>query len=404
MTFEGKIEPALEKIASLFVEQCSHGAQAQDIDSKYAACGQFMGPQAKHRSQRGLHGTAAAIRVLAQCNLSGAGNLVPKLVGCIKDGERVFQHKSLAEDQQNVIKLSEILYALVHVSASQCHTDTIVQDIANKLLGAQKEDKGWTFFLNVTSPIHILPSAFAILALSKHRYDSKIEKHVEFLKESVLNSDTTRIADINEAAVRIFCIFALAFRKDDLPPDEVKELKGEFIRLWKQYEGLLAQDLEQNIEYWNGSENYYVRIPWQLYLLALAARLDSKRLWSLAAQRRLNTILDAVVSSGFRYPYSGDPISSRTNAILFDVLEKIKRRKRWGLADAIFYVCDCIRTFLSRPIFSWLTLIIVLLIGGYCLFTWLTNRAKPEDLGPELSGAVMVLVITYFMERLRKPR
>lgn len=413
MNPEANIDPALKKIEDLLIDQCAHGAQSRDLlNVGGVACGQFIGPTAKEKPQRGLHGTAAALRVLAQANSAEAAELVPKLVWYIQNRERLYtEHKeprqpdrTFEDDQQNVIKLSELLYALSFVKAGQGDTDTLVHAVATKLLRAQIENKGWAYFLNGEPTVDPLPTAFAVLALCQHGYESEISSQIEFLKAKALDGGHDQTRNINEASVRIFCIFALAFRREELPQPELKELRRAFIDIWQAHKALLGLDLEQGIEYSKGPKNYYLRIPWQLYLLALAARLDPKRISGLAAQRKLNHILDTVQSAGFYYPYSGGPLSSRTNSILFDILQKIKRFNKRNVFHAVYYAYDAVRTFLSHRVFSWLTLIAGVMVFGYCIFAWRLKSGRPEDVGPDLSGAMIILLITFAFERLRKPR
>jgi hypothetical protein len=412
MNPEGKIDPALQKIENLLVEQCAHGVQSRDLLNPGAACGQFVGPTAKEKPQRGLHGTAAALRVLSQVNSPAGTELVQKLVWYVQNRERLYaEHKeprqpdrTFEDDQQNVIKLSEVLYALSFVKASQSDKDALVHDLVTKLRNAQIEKKGWAYFLTGDQTIDPLPTAFAVLALCQHGYESEIGGQIEFLKEKALATGRDETRNINEASVRIFCIFALAFRKEEIAAPELKELRRAFIDIWEAHKAVLGLDIEQGIEYSKEANNYYLRIPWQLYLLALAARLDPKRISCLAAQRKLNHVLDAVQGNGFYYPYSGGPLSSRTNGILFDILQKIKRFNKRNLFHEIYYAYDAVRTFLGHRAFSVLTLIAGALVFVYCINAWRLKSGRAEDVGPDLSGAMIVMLITFAFERLRKPR
>lgn len=410
---EERIDPALKKIEKLLAEQCIHGAQTRDMGPNMAACGQFIGPAAKNLTQHGLYGTAAALRVLAQGTSADATKVVPRLVSHLQELEErnlPIKKRSKAPttsvDVLNVIKLSEVLYALSFVQASQCHTDTLVSAIAGKLLKARREEKGWTHFLDTASPVDVLPTAFAVLALSRHgqAYEQQIQKQIDYLESNVVAVDGSRSLSINDNSVKIFCLFALVFRKDEIPQEEVKRLKPVFVGLWKAHQGLFDQNVEQNIQYSRGPENYYIRIPWQLYLLALAARLDPHRISSFAARRRLNQILDAVMGDGFLYPYSGSSLSSRTNAIVFDVLHKVKRFNKRNLVHSIYYGYDVVQTFFSRPIFSCISLTLFLGFAAYCVCAWMAKEGKPEDVGPDLTGAMIGIGVAFFLERLRKSR
>jgi len=401
------LDPALQKIEQLFVDQCTHGAQSADVGPDGAACGQFLGDYA--RPQRGLHGTAAALRVLSQGTSTEAANLVRRLVWYVenrqilfKDGKEPVDPSRFSDDENNVIKLSEILYALAFVQASQSLTDQLVRLLAERLIGGIKEDKGWCNFLDIDGPVDPLPTAFAVLALSSHglAYEQRISKPITYLTELVTQTAPTAASNINETSVKIFCVFALTFRRDELSHSELTHLKKAFNDLWKAYERLLTQDLEQNIEYSIGPRNYYVRVPWQLYLLALGAVLDPKRLSSFKAQKRLAHILHQVTHTGFRYPYSGAPISSRTSAILFDLFLKIKRHKNRGVIYRFYFVVDSLRTFLSLPFFTWLIYAVMVILAIYCIRGWAENHGEPRELGPELIVAISV----FFFDKLRKPR
>ena len=57
-----RIDEAKDKIRGLFLKQCEVGKQTTSLPNTAAACGQFL--KVPESSQRGLHGTAAAIHGL----------------------------------------------------------------------------------------------------------------------------------------------------------------------------------------------------------------------------------------------------------------------------------------------------------------------------------------------------
>ena len=412
MIAEDKIESALTKIEQLFVDQSAHGTQNANIAPTGAACGQFLGSPAN--SQRGLHGTAAALRVISQATTPEAAALVPRLIWYIENRDTLISsgrelpagNHAFTDDQDNIIKLSEILYALSFVQASQSSTDNLVQSIATRLMSARKEDKGWSNFTDAQGPVASLPTAFAILALSRHGqvYQQQITKQIAYLESIVYEDIRPGSPNFDDTSVKIFCVFALAFRKDNLPQAEIKKLRNVFDRLWRTHVRLLDHDIEQNIEYSRGPSNYYIRVPWQLYLLALAARLESRYISGLAAQRGINRIADSVLGIGFKYPYSGSVLSSRTNAILYDVLQKIRQFNQRNFFHSLYYAYDRVRTVLSHPFFSYCTLLIWLGVAGFCTYKWIAKHGKPEDIGSDFASALVIMFITFFVERLRKPR
>ena len=75
-----------------------------------------------------------------------------------------------------------------------------------------------------------------------------------------------------------------------------------------------------------------------------------------------------------------------------------------SLMHTVFYYLDWVRTVLSRPFFSWFTLVAFVLVAAYCIYTWLAQSGTPKDVGPNLAEAVIFMVIMFFVERLRKSR
>jgi len=108
----------------------------------------------------------------------------------------------------------------------------------------------------------------------------------------------------------------------DVKSQALDELLGT---IWRRLKPLLGQDLEANVEYSWRDNNYYVRIPWQLYLIAMLAKRNRRLFFSSSVQERLTAIVEAVKRpAGFFYLHSGRRISTRTNAILFDALTLIE--------------------------------------------------------------------------------
>ncbi|MBL8876340.1 MAG: hypothetical protein JNM86_11150 [Phycisphaerae bacterium] len=143
-----------------------------------------------------------------------------------------------------------------------------------------------------------------------------------------------------DASVRIVCLYALVFSEQpgssSIPLD--KSLLALFDSIWISRGPALSELTEQNIEYIADNKNCYVRVPWQLYLLALAARIRPyKAFGSATAQKQLDSILDSINKhDGFRYPNSGKLLSARTNGILYEVLGHIQQdtKNRSWLAQA----------------------------------------------------------------------
>ena len=89
LSLKDQIESAQSQIARQFVKQCTEGSQTTSLPQNAAACGQFLGNDAVHNAQRGLHGTAAAIQVLARHGNEPARELVPKLIEYIQNRDNL---------------------------------------------------------------------------------------------------------------------------------------------------------------------------------------------------------------------------------------------------------------------------------------------------------------------------
>jgi hypothetical protein len=391
------IHRACTKISAEFLAAVQ-GPATQEVatkDNGAAALGQHLRATT---NQRGLHGTAAALQVLAETDDSEAQDYARRLVHYVDihpDIEREIAESDappqpVQASDENVIKLSEVLYALAAVPTSLGPREALARRIADQLVNHRNPDGGWPY--SMTGQVrssHILPTAYAVRALASHRYD--VAQSVTFLRNYV-ESTTAGSSDvfIEVLAVYVLCFLPIPFRND-------REIRKPFHRLWLQLSPLLTQDLEANIEYVTSKINY-VRIPWQLYLLASSSRLSPyRRFTSAKAQRRLKTILDSVnLSGGLLYPHSGRELSSRTNAILFDVLGQIDSelaQKRLPLKP--FISLGRARAALASRPFQLAVRVLVVAVIGYVVVRWVTSgQTNLADLAPELLSSVLLILLT----------
>jgi hypothetical protein len=178
-------------------------------------------------------------------------------------------------------------------------------------------------------------------------------------------------------------------------PEVAASLRQELGRRWKALERLLDLDLEQNIEYWRKQKTFYVRVPWQLYILSLASQLfPYRRFASRRARQALRRLLHSILDGGFRYPHSGDQISSRTNAIAHEVLTDIGH----SLKPYPFYLgplwIDGLRRLMSSKV--------VTLIGGLSgvgviassIIGWTSGGGRLGDLAPNFIAGIVLLLLT----------
>jgi len=247
-------------IAKRFLDQCLYGAQLDGLPSGVRACGQQLGSDSK---QRGLHGTAAALRVLAQDREDESRDVVPELIAYVQNrsaielgsgqNDRALAVK-LERDAKNVIKISELIYALSFVEPGVAPRESLQQSLVDELIKGKVDDRGWDFFTDVRSQLELLPTAHAVRALSS--YGSPTDKSVTYLLDALHGRPVGADVSPSDISVRVFCLFVLAFPagKRELAPKA--ELKNLFLPLWTRLEGLLYDDLEQNIEYSRKAEHF----------------------------------------------------------------------------------------------------------------------------------------------------
>lgn len=406
------LEQARTRVAQMIADHCRSGRQTMDLkDTSVASCGQFVGNDHDHPAvtQRGLHGTAAAIAVLARSGseVRDTQMLLDRLLRYAES-----RHKGEANagnplpashidrDETNVIKLSELLYAVSFVAESNSVAARIRKRLVARLK-AMAVNNGWPYFSGTPDARpHLLPTAHAVLALSAVRETP--EPAIQYLENSLRGDSAGAKNGIDEAdiSIRVFALYVLVFASRFNAGTPVSaELRTRFEEMWRRTSKLLGSEcIEQNIEYGTGSETFYVRVPWQLYMLALAARVRFKRFATVSAQGRLRSIVSSMKAGEFRYPHSGSQVSTRTNAIAHEVCGRIlEERDRWsGLSWRV--AADAVRT---SPWLRRIALLICIGIAGWSLIAWFLYEFSVAGLAPELVGAVVIGVLVWSMGGIR---
>jgi hypothetical protein len=372
--------------------------RVEEADSDAAAVGQYMQGSTV---QRGIHGTAAAIQVLAQAPDKESAEFTKRLVHYVEHRDEIegsladIKPDWLDENSRNIIKTAETLYALHHVSTGIARREDLTRQLADRLISGRLDSGGWGYYLDGdTEPRDLLPTSFAVLALDSHGYD--VQDDLDYMRQQ-LNAAASHQTDVS---VQMMALYVLCFRQNAGTPD--KEIKTAFERLWTQLAPLLGQNLEANIEYIDyrqaGSSARYVRVPWQLYILACAAKLAPyRRFASKSAQSRLRDIIDQVVKNGgLIYPHSGSVLSTRTNAILFETLGNIGQEMSIRhLPLSPFEAVDRARTSLSSRVAVYGVRAIVLVVVAIAVAQWFHRKDHGlAELTPELLSSGLLLLLT----------
>jgi hypothetical protein len=353
-----------------------------------------------------LHGTAAALRVLADD--AKEVELVKKLVGYIRNRaaieQRVNNSPQSAEiiarcdiDAENVIKLGEILYSLSFVQTATCPTEELRKDIIKKLDKTRIRSEGWGYFLD-NDTVVLLPTAYAVRGLFKVGADVEGPKAYIYnrLYQSLSNTGNAPVINSIE---QILCLFTLAFTQTG----REKYTKADLFKIFKAIGNvadlLLSQDIEQNVEYFHGSDNFYVRLPWQLYLIALTAHFSPFRFASSAVQNRLEQILSAVEGGGFKYPYSGNLVSSRTNAILYDTFTLVINDIQGKWQHGVYKFIDTLRNAVGAPWIRYAAVITAAFMMVSSMYEWWGAKAKFAELAPNLISSFLIWILSLRKDR-----
>jgi hypothetical protein len=397
-TSNDELRAAADAITELFAAQVAHGQQSKSLPAGQLACGQFL--QNLANAQIGLHGTAAALRVLGPSTEAGHPALVSGLVAfvtgrlteAVHPGQQTFEGR-LKTDRNNVIKVSEVLWALKFVPAATAQTQDTVRELARRLQESMIEGKGWGYFLDSTSEA-ALPTAYATRALFVHGFS--VDANLRHLEAAVTHPSAD--SDVFE---RIACLFVLT----EANPKFVSEraLRSALHRIWGQTEPLLGYPVEYNVEYTSTdlNDNLYVRIPWQLYLIAITRRLPPRRRYaSRAIQDRLNQVTAAVATpEGFSYPHSGTRISARTNAVIYDVTAELAQRGQPPYLSPLLWLDQARLVAGSRPVRALITTTVIGLLS-FTILHWVTSPAFSfVDVGPNLAASALLAVLALGRNR-----
>ncbi|OWY71617.1 hypothetical protein B7486_08005 [cyanobacterium TDX16] len=399
-----KLKNARLAIERLFLDQCQYGQQSKNLDPQWGlkTCGQFVGKEAKQSPQWGIHGTAAALRVLAVENSPEGQEVVRELVstlnvywGLLPAPDGFEPRDGQSSDQNNVIKISEVILGLLAIRPMTTDARRLADHLAQRLLDGRIEDKGWDYFVDDTKEsCALLPTCYAVYALSECRSAHDLNGPKGELRKH-LRSFAHGQGDAAMLPTYVCTLFVLTFNAHHPSREEMKELRGFFDSLWESARvPLRLAGTEQNIEYDHATEILYVRIPWQLYLLALAAKLRPyRRLGSVAAKERLQEIIKSAANGGFKYSQSGSRVSSRTNGILYEVLRLIDTEitsKQLWFVD-VLGMLDKARNALGSRNAQVAYSVVAMLVGSIAVLGWLNDaNHSVKDLAPDILASVML--------------
>lgn len=169
-----------------------------------------------------------------------------------------------------------------------------------------------------------------------------------------------------------------------------------FKRISNRVTGIFPYGLEQNVEYYNENKTFYVRIPWDMYIIALSAKYDYFFGYcSIRIQSRLREIIELVgTGDGFFYQHSGRYRSSRTYSILYQVLKYIEGEVQGSRFTPLATAIDQVRGFLGGMIVRVSLGLLLVAFGGYFVYVYFKHPNAPvANLANELIGGTLLLIL-----------
>ncbi|MGD9994954.1 MAG: hypothetical protein AB7S69_16765 [Salinivirgaceae bacterium] len=389
-----KISKAKEVICNTVLNQVQDGAQSKELEDAFA-CGQFL--KVPTAIQRGLHGTAAAIRVLAGFDSTNNEQLrkLLKYLENIKEFEKEGEiSDGLERDLNNIIKNSEILYSLSFIHSGTANTEKLKEIISTKLIDSKKNDGGWAYFLDADEDSDMYFTSSVYLALRSHNYNN-LQSTREFLIEKLKKYKKENIPDPTTYSKLCFIVYTFITLNEHKKSKEIKKLLVDvFKKLWKSEFCVIDSDFEQNIEYPGKQKHYYVRIPWQLYLLAIANNLVPRYFAQRKSISRFNSIIKSITNEdGFIYKQSGKNISSRTYSIIFETLCSIEQSFKLNWKFYFRNAYDWIRSLFKSRIFKNLASIIGAILIIIALFNTDYSTLSYSDIVPSIIASLLIVLV-----------
>ena len=400
------LDAGLAKITENIRDHCNQGSQSKGLKDALA-CGQFFGQDVSERAQRGLHGTAAALRILlgepnpGHENVATAKALLKYTQDRSKyeEGQGAGTKDSIADDEQNTIKQAELLAALSPTVRADHYRDLLLGQIKG---GMDQATGAWSFFLDENNPQDV-PTAYAVIALNLRGMRDDFTKARNYLwsaQQSLAQSSDAQ--DVNAIARRSIDLYALAVSESKETAQEFssKELQNSITSLWKQCRPFYSSPYEITVEYYRANKNHYVKIPWQIYLAQALLLVRPNELYSSRYQEFLSSLMLQAQSGGYRYEHGGPYRSTRTNASVYALLSYAATLD--VTPTALFKAQDFLRELWVKP---WFRTAVIFMLGFLLLYA--TDGAKQRldahsPLWPNVISSLLVTGLAWLYGRGRR--
>lgn len=411
------MQPCQSAIRDKFLNECMTGARRTVLPAEANAAGQYF--DLPDRTQRGLHGTAAALRVVSagHPNSDLVRTVTGGIVRYLRDRESVelaaagddsqaqaVTVERLRHDSVNTIKQAETLYALTFVSNGLAECDDLKTQISTRLLDCGRDPRGWEFILGAGREPHPLPTAHALRALTRNGHSADL--WLPSVSKALIDRSSRPRNDILTAAIDCFLLQVLLEVGDALTRKESKRI---FDSLWSRLHRELTTLREVNVDFFDDDRQNFVRVPWQLHLAVAAAAVHPyRRYLSAPVQRMLRTVTSSVSGQyGFRYPESGEHLSTRTYGIVYDTVALLDGRSspRAVAPNSLTSLVGAANLTMRvgrRVAFAVATLL-ALGVAAAGLWSWYHDDARSlGDLAPNFLSAAVLTALSYILAIRRR--
>lgn len=406
---EDLAEATMSAIRARFDLLLESGAQIRGLPHGMIAAGQYL--DRFGFEQRGLFGTAAAVLVLSCTPNSDGVRKLQALVDYLRHretiepalttdpGEAIEVSRRIAVERLDTFKSADVVFALSRVPVTVLGRDVHLQELIGRIESARLSGGGWgTRLDNSASSFDPLATAHVLRALSAAAIPAK---------ESDVDALVRHLRSTSGEENPYWRIFALTVVATIRLRAHRAFLKEEHRRLVAALRPQMSSPAEANYEYTAGRRQYYVRIPWQLYLIELTLRLfPSTKFFSFLWQQPLLAAAKLIESpAGFTYPSSGDAQSTRTHGITCELMRLISvslatvPRMR-AVGTTINTATQLAHARLANVVL-WLAAAV---IAGYTSVTWaLSSQHTATELAPNFIATAVVILVQVALARIRRP-
>ncbi len=404
---EKVLQWAMTRIEEQFRDLLENGTQAAGMPEGIYAAGQHLNPYSLN--QRGFYGTSAALLVMSRTRPSpNRIGIIEGLIKYVADRETIEHDVPSTEEDQAMLparlfldwniafKCADLLYALAAAPAAAAGREALLKKVLGILVAARRQAGGWAVDLD---PVHDRdPLATASIVRGLHAAGVAVDS----ADLDLVRKDAAEPGSVSPY-VRCFCLLVMA---------EIGDGDDKALKIWRELFDILRHELhertEANYEFVIRNRQYWVRVPWQLYLIASTAHCKPASLiFAPDIRRALLDCLQAVDSpEGYVYTAFGHMKSTRTYGILMDTLWIVRSRLH---TTRILSRLSLMANWTIRIVYArssmWLALSAAFGLTGFGLYVWISGSAgRVAEVGPELAAAALLGIISFLLSRERSRR